>query len=69
MNGIPATFFSIAALAVLGVAVIIGARYARHTGRLQSRSARYIALIIVALIAVAVWVGPAMFLLSDGVPG
>ena len=69
MNGIPATIFSIALLVVLGVAVLIGARYARHRGKLQSRGAKYAAVIVVALIAVAVWVGPAMFLVSDGVGG
>ena len=67
MNGIPATIFSIALLAVLGVAVVVGARYARHKGKLQSRGAKYVAVILVALIAVALWVGPAMFLMSDGV--
>lgn len=66
MDGIPATVSSIALLVVLGLIVILGARYARHSGRLRSRSGKLIAIVVIALLAIAVWVGPAMFLASDG---
>ncbi len=66
MSGIPAVIWSIVLLVVLGATVLIGARSARHAGRLQSTGARYAAVAVILAIAVALWVGPAMFLASDG---
>ena len=67
MDGIPTTIWTITLLVVLGLLVLLGARYARHSGRLQSRSGKLIAVTVIALLAIAIWVGPAMFLASDGV--
>jgi hypothetical protein len=69
MSGIPTTIWTITLLVLLGVLVVLGARYARHSGRLQSRSGKLIAVTVIALLAIAIWVGPAMFLASDGVAG
>lgn len=69
MSGIPATFLSITLLVVLGLVVVLGGRYARHSGRLQSTGAKLVAVVAIALIAAALWVGPAMFLASDGAGG
>ncbi len=55
----------IAYLVVVGVVVTVAARYARHKGYLQSRTAKLIPIIVVALLAVALWVGPMLFLATD----
>ena len=60
--GIPATFMSITLLTLLAVLVVIGARYARHKGHLQNKGGRYAAVAVIVLLAIALWVGPAMFL-------
>jgi hypothetical protein len=66
MSGISATFLSVALLAIVGVAVGVGARYARHKGHLQSKGARYVVLAVILIIAAALWLGPAMFLATGG---
>jgi predicted RND superfamily exporter protein len=67
MSGITATIWSIALLVAFGSLVLIGARYARHRGRLQSHFGKMMAVLVIGLLAVAIWVGPAMFLATDGV--
>lgn len=69
MSGISATFLSVVLLAILGVAVGLGARYARHKGHLQSKGARYIVLAVILIVAAALWLGPTLFLATGGVEG
>lgn len=64
MTGNSATIASIVLLVLLGVAVLLGAKYAQRTGRLRSRGARMGAVAAVALLALLLWVGPGMFLLG-----
>jgi uncharacterized membrane-anchored protein len=56
-------------LVLVGAAVVIGARYARHKGYLQDRTAKLLPIIVVALLAVILWVGPMFFLAADAVGG
>ena len=69
MSGISATFLSVILLAMVGVAVGLGARYARHKGHLQTKAARYIVLAVILIMAAALWLGPALFLAEGGVEG
>lgn len=69
MSGESATFFTVAMLAILGVAVALGARYARHKGYLQSKTAKYVVIAVIVAVAAALWLGPAMFLATGGVEG
>lgn len=55
-------------LVVVGVLVTFGARYARHKGHLQSRTAKLTPVIVVGILALALWVGPMLFLATDGSP-
>ncbi len=52
-------------LVVAGVVVTFAARYARHKGHLQSRTAKLIPIAVVAVLAFMLWIGPMLFLASD----
>lgn len=49
-------------LVIAGAIVTIGARYARHKGHLQDRTAKLLPVIVVAILAFVLWVGPMLFL-------
>jgi hypothetical protein len=50
---------------VLGLLGIVGGRYARRNGQLQSRGAKHAALVVINIPAVAVWLGPGIFMVAD----
>jgi len=65
VSGIGIEFNGIVLLTLVGAAIVIGAMLARKRGHLQSRSSRIILIVIVAIIAALVWLGPGLFLLTE----
>jgi cytochrome bd-type quinol oxidase subunit 2 len=52
-------------LVVVGIAVTFGARYARHKGHIQSRTAKLIPIVVIFILAFVLWIGPMLFLVTD----
>ena len=65
MSGIGIEFSGIIALTLLGAAIVIGAMLAGKRGYLQSRGSKIAVIAIVGIVAVLIWLGPALFLATD----
>lgn len=60
--GDTAIFAPVYILVVAGVVILLGAVWARKTGRLRSRGSKIAALSAILVIAILLWLGPTFFL-------